>query len=552
MRSNRLFFVCFAVIAAGSALAQPVISPNGVVNASGYQATLAPDTVFVIFGKGLGPATLAAAAAPNYPDSVGGTSITFTPAAGGSAVSAKMVYSVAAQVAGLLPSSIAPGTYAVQLSYQNQMSNSVNVTVAARSFGIATSNSAGTGAAQATIGNVNGGISLVRLTGGSVSFNGHDWTLAPAHPGDELVLWGTGGGADPKNDTGGTSGDQTAAGKFSVNVDGTAITPLYAGAASGYPGLWQINFVLPSSIAANCFAYLQVSAGGQLSNGVTIAIAPAGESSCSTAIPAATLSKLDSGSGTVTMAGLDVGQVTGTPGGTVAGVINRYTVSGFLIPYSGPRFGPCVVLNQTYPVGTPEPSAPQATLDAGTLTITGPGGLNQTVAKLAQPLGPVYNSSIPIVEGGTYTLKASGGSDVGPFSISTTLPNSFSVSNLSSFATINRANPLTVKWSGSGFDQVNILILSTVLTATAVQGASVACTLPASLGTFTIPSAALAYLPASTLGSFQVLAEKNGGGIQSAESTTDPNTVIPLVSGGLVDFGGFSFYIDSYQAATIE
>jgi uncharacterized protein (TIGR03437 family) len=298
---------------AGSAFSQPVVTSGAIVNASGYQTTLAPDTVFVVFGSGLGPATLATASAPNYPTSVGGTSIAFTPSAGGAVINAKMIYSIATQVAGLLPSSIAPGTYSVQVTYNNQTSNSETVTVAARSFGIATSNSAGTGAAQATIGNVNGGVSLVRMTGGSLSFNGLTWTLAPAHPGDELVLWGTGGGADPKNDTGGTSGDQTAAGKFSVSVDGTAITPLYSGAASGYPGLWQINFVLPQDIAADCFAYVQVTAGGQLSNGVTIAIAASGANSCSSAIPAATLSKLDSGTGTVTMAGLNVGQVVGSP-----------------------------------------------------------------------------------------------------------------------------------------------------------------------------------------------------------------------------------------------
>jgi uncharacterized protein (TIGR03437 family) len=544
-------YLLLSVVLAGTALAQPVITSGGIANATGYQATLAPDTVFVVFGSGLGPATLATASAPHYPASVGGTSITFTPTAGGAAINAKMVYSVASQIAGLLPSSIAPGSYSVQVTYNNQTSNSETVTVAARSFGIATSNSAGTGAAQATIGNVNGGVSLVRMTGGSVSFNGLTWTLAPAHPGDELVLWGTGGGADPKNDTGGTSGDQTAAGNFSVSVDGTAITPLYSGAASGYPGLWQINFVLPQDTAADCFAYVQVTAGGQLSNGVTIAIAGTGASSCSSALPAATLSKLDSGTGTVTMAGLNIGQLIGS-GGSVGGVINQYTVSEFLIDYSGPKFGPCNVLDETYPAGGKEPSAPDSTLDAGTLTIGGPGGLMQTVTKTAQPLGPVYNSSLSIVDGGSYTLSASGGSQVGPFNITTTFPTSFTVPNFSSYSTISRSQPLTVNWSGSGFDLVKIMIIDDVETSTTVHVVAVECSVPASLGTYTVPAAALAYLPANPA-SFQVLAlVTNGGGAQSAESTTDPNTVIPLVSGGLVDFGGFGAYIDYYESTTVQ
>ncbi len=68
-------------------------------------------------------------------------------------------------------------------------------------------------------------------------------------------------GADPKIDTGGSSGDQTAAGNFTVNVDGTIIVPLYSGTSAGYPGLWQVNFVLPSNIAADCFASVTVQGG---------------------------------------------------------------------------------------------------------------------------------------------------------------------------------------------------------------------------------------------------------------------------------------------------
>ena len=245
----KLGFIAFFALGV-LASAQPAIrSSNGILNASGYQALLAPDTVFVIFGTGLGPASIQIASAPDYPASLGGTSINFTPSGGGTAIPANVVYTLSTQVAGVLPSSITPGNYSVTVTYENQTSPPQPITVVARSLGIATSNSGGTGPAQATIGNVNGGIGLVRTTTGSVNFSGYTWTLSPAHPGDELVLWGTGGGADPANDTGGTSGDQTAAGNFSVSVDGIQITPVYSGTASGYPGLWQLNFILPSTIA---------------------------------------------------------------------------------------------------------------------------------------------------------------------------------------------------------------------------------------------------------------------------------------------------------------
>ena len=61
--SAQTFSVTLTVTGAGA----PSFTASSVLNALGYQAKLAPDTVFVIFGSGMGPATLAAAAGPNYP-----------------------------------------------------------------------------------------------------------------------------------------------------------------------------------------------------------------------------------------------------------------------------------------------------------------------------------------------------------------------------------------------------------------------------------------------------------------------------------------------------
>jgi uncharacterized protein (TIGR03437 family) len=470
-----------------------------------------------------------------------------------------MIYTSAGQIAGLLPSSISAGTYAVSVTYNQQSSAPQNVTVAARSFGIAAANSAGSGEAQATIANVNGGISLVRLTTGSVAFEGFNWTLSPAHPGDTLVLWGTGGGADAANDTGGSSGDQTAAGNFSVSVDGTEITPLYAGTSQGYPGLWQINFTLPSTMAADCFATLQVSAGGQLSNIVTIAIGAAGQTSCSSTISQATLAALDSG-GNVTMAGLVIGELTYYTGGTaqvsesVGGVINQYTAAAFLLPYSGPKVGGCAILQETYPVGGREPSGPSAQLDAGTLTISGPGVSSQTVGIIQGPTGPVYNSSLAngsLQGGGTYTLTGAGGTQVGPFTGTGTFPNNFT-SNLSSLTTVNHAQPLTITWTGTGFNVTDILIIGDVLTSTTTHGNSVTCVVPADLGTFTVPVAALAYLPPSGTWQIEITATTNQGGVASAESGTSTALTPPLVAGGQVNFGAFTAYIAYIVTATVQ
>jgi hypothetical protein len=70
MRTCVFLSLVSAGVLAGRALAQPVIDNGGVVNASGYQTTLAPDSVFVIFGAGMGPASLVSAPSPNYPSSL--------------------------------------------------------------------------------------------------------------------------------------------------------------------------------------------------------------------------------------------------------------------------------------------------------------------------------------------------------------------------------------------------------------------------------------------------------------------------------------------------
>ena len=529
---NRAIFTVAALLPVSMLTlhAQPVIAKASILNANGYQNQLAPDTIFVIFGSGLGPAKIATAPAPNYPASLSGTSVLFAPTAGGAPVSAKMIYAVAGQIAGLLPSSIAPGTYEVTVTYNNVSSAPQTVAVVSRSFGIATVNSSGSGPAQATIGNVNGGISLTRLTSGTLDYEGLHWILQPAHPGDTLVLWGTGGGPDPANDTGGTSGDQTTKGKFIVNVGGTEIVPVYAGASQGYPGLWQINFVLPMNITPNCFAYAQVSAGGQVGNAVSLPIAPPGDSSCTNPpLSQSILSKLDAG-GNIVEAQFSV--VIATDGGTlpttsiafegIGGNVAQFSATEWESNFVGIPIGPCTVTN---------PALPDRYLDAGpNFTASGPGIPAGTIVPVIElPTGPDYqfNPSPPsMVLGGTYTMTSPGGKQVKPFTATVTLPDSFTVTNWSSLTAVNRSQPLTVNWAGTGFDQVLIDIQSPNVT--------LGCTLAASLGTYTIPPAALAYLVPTANGQISVQAVVAADNIFSTALTPS------LVAGGQADFGALA------------
>jgi len=543
--SPLVYNVTLTVTGAGT----PTVNSGGIVNALSYQNKLAPDTVFVVFGTNMGPASLVAGS-PNYGTNLGGTSITFTPTAGGTPVSARIVYTIAGQVAGLLPSSITPGTYGVTVSYGGLTSAPQSVTVVAREFGIATSNSAGNGTAQATIANVNGGLSLTRFTSGSNTSGGYTWTLTPAHPGDTLVLWGTGGGADPANDAGGTSGDQTAAGNFQVIVDGRQITPLYAGASPGYPGLWQINFTLPADITPDCFAQAQVSAGGNLSNVVNVPIAAAGQAACSDpSTPAAALAQLDAGDN-VNFGAFAIAELTSTvTQETASGSVFSFTPAEWITLNSGPLFGACRVYDRTYAVGGVDPGSPSASLDAGaSLPLTGPNlPAGFAMARVTSSYGPIYSNSPAsgTWTGGTYNLSGTGGTQVGAFNTSVVFPTAFTVSNWDGIGTINRNNDLQLTWSGSNFSNVAIVLSTTVVSSGMQHLTTINCTVPGAPGGYTVPAAALAYLsPAS--------GSASAYGTFSVQGTNESTFTANLVGGGQLDLGGFSANLGAAKSVIVQ
>jgi uncharacterized protein (TIGR03437 family) len=535
----------------------PAFASGAVLNALGYQSKLAPGVVFVVFGSAMGPASLTSGS-PNYPTTVAGTSITFTPSGGGSAVSARIVYTLAGQVAALLPSSITPGTYAMRVTYNGITSAPQNVTVVARSFGIATTNNAGTGTAQATIGSVNSGLSLTRFTSGSLNFNGFTWTLTPAHAGDTLVLWGTGGGADPANDAGGTSGDQTAAGNIAVLVNGRSITPLYAGASQGFPGLWQINFTLPSDVTPDCFATMQVTAGGELSNLVTIPIAPAGQSYCSNPeLTQSALAQLDSG-GTIAIGGAAVAKISIASSQTTIATetsvasIGLYTAAEYAAANSGIKIGPCLLNDRTMSATAKSPAAPDSYLDMGSrLPLAGPGIATGAALGIenSNP-GPIYGLTLAngtLVGGGKYAITGNGGSGSGPFNASIILPSAFTVANWDSLNSIDRSKPLTLNWTSIGADQVFILGSTYALVgkdasnANVIHTVSFTCQVPAAPGSYTIPAAVLSYLlPATETAGLTVEA----GSIQTFN--------IPLASGGSVAYAGMSGLIGYGRSVTVQ
>jgi uncharacterized protein (TIGR03437 family) len=532
--------VSFPVSLTVNGASAPSFTAANMRNALGYQAKLAPGAMFVIFGSGLGPAALTAAAGPDYPATLSGTAVTLTPA-NGAPVNARMVYTSAGQLAGLLPSSLTPGTYAVRVTNNGLASTPQSITIVPRSLGIATANSAGSGIAQATIGNVNNGISLLRLTEGAVSFNGLDWTLSPAHPGDTLVLWATGGGADLANDTGSTSGDQTAAGNFTVNVGGRTIRPLYAGASSGYPGLWQINFTLPADIPTGCFTPATVNAGSEPSNTVVLPIAAPGASACDDpSLSAEALARLDAG-GSITLGGYVAARfsITAPTTGTIVaetfnGGVRRFTAAEHAAMVAFPRIDVCTISDRTGP--NPD-NGPLSFLDAGPALAF--GSLSIPVA-VSNP-GPVYGLTLPngtLVDGAAYTLTAPGGRDMAAFTASTTIPANFSVNNWASINTIDRSRALPISWAGAP-PTVTITVSSNrVLSRNPVVSRTViiSCQVPGAPGTYTVPAAAIALLDTAGVDNASLV---NASATLAVQANVITPFNAPLTAGGNADYVAF-------------
>ena len=510
-----------------------------------------------MFGTGMGPASIQIhSAGPPYPLDLAGTKVTFTPAAGGTAIESRLYYTSAVQLCGLLPSSTTAGDYDVKVTYNSATSAVRRVKVVERNFGFATQSANGAGPAQATY----GGYDLNRFTTGTSA----PWALRPAKPGDSMVLWGTGVGADPNSDvTGASSGDQTAAAQVRVIVGGIEVTPVYAGRSTGLPGTDQVNFTVPANVTPSCFVTLQVKAGGKSSNLGSIAVAAAGQTACThPTLTESQLKRLDLGGkivyGSLTISKLSqnisvpgLGSIDSTTEST-GGSFGSYGVDSVgSANFSLLQIGACSVFRRIGSQSEIATGTAPTALDAGAqLTLNGPGASNKAVPRsvdktynltlYSSGFGGFGGSGTPTLVEGTYSLAGTGGADVGAFTTSVAFPGSFNPNMAAIPATIPRSQNLPVTWTGGGTGQVAISGFSASQTGGTqtdpiYDAAGFTCVAPASAGNFTVPSSVMMQLPpasadptSGTIGLFTVFAINN--------STFSA----PLTAGGSIDQGAFS------------
>jgi hypothetical protein len=169
-------------------------------------------------------------------------------------------------------------------------------------------------------------------------------------------------------------------------------------------------------------------------------------------------------------------------------------------------YGSCVVNTRVSGQTAPPPTSTAQALDAGIITVSGPGINGARQIPKSSPAGfllygLILDNTATTLQAGTYNFTGAGGPDVGAFSASYTMPPVFTWTNQSSLATVVRANGATVTWTGgdpAGY--VAISGTSTLLGATAASTATVSftCTARITDGSFTIPPAVLLALPPTT------------------------------------------------------
>lgn len=423
-------------------------------------------------------------------------------------------------MAAILPSNTPAGSGTLTLTYSGQSSSAVPIQIVPSSFGAFTQNQAGSGPAV-----IQNYVSATELPVNTL--------LAPAYPGQTVILWGTGLGPVSYNDADAppsTPVNMQTALNVQVWVGNQPATVSYAGRSGCCSAIDQIVFVVPQGVQG-CYVPVVVKAGtaGVVGNVTSMAVAASAGGVCSDAdgIDPADVTTLQSAGsvrlGSVSFTRIDInaaalGQTISAVSDSVNSVFGRYSpaqLSSSLGLTQSPSVGYCTVSQFLGLNPLPVDPIKPAPLDAGaSLSVTGPAGAkaipSSSTGVYAATLGGVELDQIltgtpgpPYLLPGSYTISGSGGSAVGSFSQQFTIPTDVTWTNSAAITTIDRSKDLTITWTG-GASPNYVAISGLGVTATGPLGPSTTspgnvflCVVPAAAGTFTVPSIVLQALPPS-------------------------------------------------------
>jgi len=539
----------------------PAPTITAVFDAASNTAGVAQGTIFIVKGSNLCPSGTNFFNVPRPTVAPNGVKITFTPTSGGAGTDALLWYeynpSGTCQLAGILQSTVAAGNYNVTVT-NGTASAPFAVQVLAHKFALFTQDSSGAGLASAQNVISQTQVDLNSFTTGT----GKGTTISPAHPGQYMVVYGTGMGAYSAGDNAASPIYDFTKNGVTVNaiVGGMTIPVLYAGLA-GYAGEDQINFQLPSNVPTGCTVSLQISVNGTMSNATFIAIAPdtASTACVQPGFTTSQLQNLDNG-GTYTVGGFALSNISETI--PQFGTTNFAEIGGAFTTYTGYQLlaaassnvttstiGACTIYTITGTASAVVSTGSGTSLDAGTVTISGPSGsglsntaLTDTNNAYSLTIGSIGGITIPgsvngTIVAGTYNLNGAGGKDVGKFNASVTIGTPLTVTG-GLPSSITRSAGYTLNWTG-GLPTDYVEIIGSSSGATGSTATEFICTTTAAPGTFTIPSAVLTQLPVSAA---------NGGFLEVASTPNvtngnllSGNFTAPLTAGGSVTGYFFAF-----------
>ncbi len=194
------------------------------------------------------------------PTTLGGTTVSVKDSLG-TARPASLFFAGPAQINYLIPDGTAAGAADVTITNSASVISIGKVTVATVQPGIFSATSDGTGIASAQIQRVSGAVQTFEAT---AQFTGGAWTAIPIdwkNATDDLylVLYGTG------------VRNRSALSNVAATIGGgTALPTVYAGPQGAYPGVDQINLLLPRTLAGRNTVNVVLSADGKTANTVTI------------------------------------------------------------------------------------------------------------------------------------------------------------------------------------------------------------------------------------------------------------------------------------------
>ncbi len=259
------FLLLLTFATPGAFAQQPTVA--AVMNNFSYTLPFSPNygiaqgSIFDIFGSNLATSTSGTQQVP-LPASVDGTSVSIT--VNGTTTQAILYYVSPSQITAILPSATPVGAGTLTVNNNGQTNSpAYRIPVVQTEFGTLSLDGSGKGPAGA--------------------FDVNSNLLSPvnaANPGSVITLWGTGLGPVTGDETV-LQTPQSLTLPIEVDIGGIAGAVQYHG-RSIYPGVDQINVVVPAKVTPGCWVSVAVLNGSYVSNFTTIPVAASGHT-CSDA-----------------------------------------------------------------------------------------------------------------------------------------------------------------------------------------------------------------------------------------------------------------------------